>query len=90
MNIGIPGHTPRWYNWHSGIEGSLGLYGAIIAIYWHHQCYHHLCFRWARHQTLAGDKVCKRHHPDMGPGFKLTMDLIKHRHDRMKEQLGGK
>lgn len=79
-NIGIPGHTPRWYNFHSGIEGNLALFGAIYLAYWHHTCHQHHCYRWARYTTAAGDKICKTHHPDMGKGFKMTAEHILRRH----------
>lgn len=79
-NIGIPGHTPRWYNFHSGFEGDYALYAGLIMLYWHNTCHQHKCPRLARHKTDAGDRVCKRHHPDMGKSFKLTAAYIKHRH----------
>lgn len=41
VNIGIPGHTPRWYNGESG-SGSdiqeLAIIGFIIGLYHHHNC----------------------------------------------------
>lgn len=80
-NNGIPGHTPRWYNFSSaGLEFTA--IGAVVVFYWHHNCHQHRCPRWARYSTDAGDKICKTHHPDMGKGFKLTALHIKRRHDK--------
>lgn len=72
--------STKWYNFHSGFEGDLAIYGAVIAFYWHHQCHQHKCYRWARHATADGTKVCKTHHPDMGKGFKITAAHILHHH----------
>lgn len=81
-NIGIPGHTPRWYNFHSGFEGVITLYIGAGVFYWHHNCHQHKCWHWARYKTAAGDKVCKTHHPDMGKDFKLTAEHILRRHNK--------
>lgn len=82
-NNGIPGHTPRWYNFQSAGLAFTAL-AAVIAFYWHHNCHQHRCPRWARYKTAAGDRVCKTHHPDMGKDFKLTAEHIKNRHDLHK------
>lgn len=82
-NNGIPGHTPRWYNFSSaGLEFTA--IGVAATFYWHHNCHQNKCPRWARYTTAAGDKVCKTHHPEMGPDFKMTALHIKRRHDKMK------
>lgn len=79
-NNGIPGHTPRWYNFLSaGLEFTA--VGAVLALYWNHNCHQHKCWRWARFATLGGHKVCKTHHPDMGKGFKITAKHIQEAHD---------
>lgn len=83
-NDGIPGHTSRWYSFLSaGLEfTALGL---GITFYWKHTCHQHHCYRLARHATDGGDIVCKRHHPDMGKGFKLTAHHIRRRHNSINK-----
>ena len=79
-NNGLNPGSTKWYNFHSGFEGDLGIYAAIFLFYYHHQCHQHKCWHWARHATADGTKVCKTHHPDMGKGFKITAEHILHHH----------
>jgi hypothetical protein len=82
-NVGIPGHTPRWYNFLSaGLEFTA--IGGLIMFYYKHNCHQHHCPRIARHTTKGGHIVCKRHHPDMGRGFKITAEHIAKEHNKKK------
>jgi hypothetical protein len=57
---------PVYGSW-SGIAGATACFAwvpASIVIYRHHNCEVHHCWRLGRHQTAAGHRVCRPHHPE--------------------------
>lgn len=72
---------PTYGSW-SGIAGATACFAwipASIVIYRHHNCEVHRCWRLGRHQTAAGHRVCRPHHPD-GP---LTAPAVAAAHKAM-------
>ena len=72
---------PPDYNFFSGVGSVIlppVLNGLALAVvfWWHHQCHVDGCFRYARRTTAAGDRACRRHHPD----GKLTAAAVRTRH----------
>jgi hypothetical protein len=67
----MPG-TPPNYNFFSG-SGSILLpwigQGLIVGLlfWWHNQCGVHGCYWYAQRTTAAGDRACRRHHPNQRP-----------------------
>ena len=54
------------YLFWSGIGADLGLLATPFVLWWRHTCEIPLCPRLGRHATAAGNRLCRRHHPD-GP-----------------------
>jgi hypothetical protein len=48
----------------SGIVGDAAIFAAAWSIVRRHNCEVHGCWRVGKHQTAAGHRVCRRHHPD--------------------------
>jgi len=57
------GNSTGYLFW-SGIGSDLAYVGVGVAFFRHHNCEVHGCWRLGRHVTAAGQKVCRRHHPD--------------------------
>lgn len=62
--LGIDDLSGRWYGFWSGIGSDLGELGIVAALLRRHVCEVHHCWRLGLHQTAAGHRVCRRHHPD--------------------------
>lgn len=67
--LGVSSEAGRAYAWWSG-SGSVIvpwlMQSLTIALlfWWHHQCHVGGCYRYARRTTAAGDRACRRHHPE--------------------------
>lgn len=67
--LGLDNGSGPIYLWWSGVGADLGelaIISGLISIYRRHVCEIHRCQRLGRHQTNAGHRVCRHHHPD-GP-----------------------
>lgn len=67
--LGVDSEAGTAYAWWSG-SGSVIvpwlMQAATLALLfaWHHQCQVDGCHRYARRVTAAGDRACRRHHPE--------------------------
>jgi hypothetical protein len=52
-----------WSGWASDLS-ELAIAGGLIGMVRARNCEVHRCWRLGRHQTAAGHRVCRRHHPD--------------------------
>lgn len=57
------GSGPVYLFW-SGWFGDVGLFTVAATFLRHRNCEVHGCWRFGRHSTAAGHRVCRRHHPD--------------------------
>lgn len=95
MNIGIPGHTPRWYNFWSGFGSDLGEAALLVSLY-HlfamtrcHEggdgfrgCPRHGKYEFTDNSTGITHKLCSKHHP-AAPKRLSHLDIIKiHKRNR--------
>lgn len=65
--LGVDDLSGRWYGFWSGFGsdiGELAIVGALAGMVRQHNCEVHRCWRLGRHVTAAGQRVCRRHHPD--------------------------
>jgi hypothetical protein len=73
--LGTTNGSGRWYLWWSGMFGNLTIFAAMALFYRKHNCHIHRCLRLGHHvaKDAGGIEhlVCKRHHPDLGPAFRL-------------------
>ena len=73
--LGTTNGSGRWYLWWSGMFGNLTIFAAILLFYRKHNCHIHRCWRLGRYTAVdATDMehvVCRHHHPDLGPNFRL-------------------
>ena len=77
--FGVDNEAGKGYAFWSGIGCDLGIFGAIVAVYWKHTCHVHHCLRWARHPVGDGTLiVCRRHHPAV-PN-KITPEHVEQAH----------
>lgn len=59
--------SPQNYNFWSGFGSDIGevaILGGLATVVRRHNCEVHGCWRLGRHQTAAGQHVCRVHHPD--------------------------
>lgn len=94
--LGLDDASGGWYLWWSGFVGDLGelaIVGGLVSVYRRHNCEVHGCPRLGRHESAAGHRLCRRHHPE-GP---LTVQAAHEAHhrvlragglSRMAEQVG--
>lgn len=81
FHLGLSSGNGAWYLFPSG-WGSIVLppllNGVVIAavFWWHHQCHVTGCYWYARRTTAAGERACRRHHPD----GKVTVADLRSRH----------
>ena len=67
--LGLDNPSGGVYLFLSGAGGILLPWlAAGMLFWWHHQCTVHGCYRYARRVTAAGDRACRRHHPEPAPG----------------------
>lgn len=81
------GSGPVYLAW-SGFGGDisqLAIIGAVVAVVRHRNCEVKGCWRMGRHQTAAGHRVCRRHHPDGAPTHRDVIDA----HEARKGGLPG-
>ena len=67
VHTGTVNEAGPYYGFFSGFGSDLGeitLIGGVYALLRHGNCEVKGCWRLGRHQTAAGHKVCRRHHPD--------------------------
>lgn len=78
------------YGFWSGFGGSWlpGYLGLAFVVYWHHQCQRSGCWRWGRHATASGLRVCRRDHPDLKDHPRLTAEVIHRLHAEHKQRAG--
>ena len=77
--LGLDNAGGPFYLWWSGIGSDLGELTIVVVLAGYlrkHNCEVHRCWRLGRHQTAAGQHVCRRHHPD-GP---LSMADVRAAH----------
>ena len=78
--LGVTNGSGRWYLWWSGMFGNLTIFGAVILFYRKHNCHVHGCLRLGSHAAVDENGVehivCRRHHPDMGPGHQLRPEQL--------------
>ena len=77
--FGIDTTTGPYYAFWSGAGSDLGelaIIGGLVSVYRQHNCEVHPCWRLGRHQTAAGHKVCRHHHPD----GHLTAESVRQAH----------
>ena len=67
VHTGTDNEPGPYYGFFSGFGSDIGevaIVGGLISIYRRHNCEVHGCWLLGRHQTAAGHRVCRRHHPD--------------------------
>lgn len=67
QETGTSNGASRAYDFWSGFGSDIGeltLVGTMLAMIRQHACEVKPCWRLGRHQTAAGHKVCRVHHPD--------------------------
>lgn len=69
------GNNAGYLFW-SGTGSDLAYLGMAAAFLRGHNCEVHRCWRFGRHPTAAGQKVCRRHHPD----GHLTAESVRQAH----------
>jgi hypothetical protein len=77
-----------YYGFWSGIGsdiGELALVGGMATLVRHRNCEVHGCWRLGRHQTAAGHRVCRRHHP----AGHLTAGDVHAAHRQAIQEQGG-
>jgi hypothetical protein len=77
--------APPNYNFWSGFGSDLGevaILGGLVTWARHANCEVHGCWRLGRHQTAAGHRVCRRHHPD----DRLTAQAVQDAHQQASRQ----
>ena len=84
--LGTTNGGGRWYLWWSGMFGNLTIFAAVLVFYRKHVCHVHGCPRLGSHKAAdtggVEHVVCRRHHPDLGPGHKLlALHLVGHSGD---------
>lgn len=80
IDYGLPYGHWNWYNAWSGFGSDVGevaILGGLISWARHANCEVHGCWRLGRHQTAAGHKVCRVHHPD----DHLTAEAVRDAHE---------
>jgi hypothetical protein len=78
--LGVDSASGQAYLAWSGILSDLGelaLIGSLIALVKHRTCEVHRCFRLGVHQTAAGHRVCRKHHPE----DHLTAERVAEAHE---------
>lgn len=81
VHSGLQSGNSAWYLFPSGIGSIIippiltGL-TVLVGLWWHNQCHVHHCYRYARRTTAAGDRACRKHHPDKP----LTAESLRQRH----------
>lgn len=74
--FGVGGSGP-YYGFWSGTGsdiGELAIVGGLLSLVRQHNCEVKGCVRLGRHQTAAGHKVCKKHHPVGAPSAQAVLD----------------
>lgn len=78
--LGTTNGSGRWYLWWSGMFGNLTIFAAILIFYRKHVCHVHRCLRLGSHTAVdrqgTQHVVCRRHHPDLGPGHRLHAEHL--------------
>jgi hypothetical protein len=73
--LGVTNGGGRWYLWWSGMFANVTIFAAMVLFYRKHVCHVHGCPRLGGHKAVDANGVehvvCRRHHPDLGPGHKL-------------------
>jgi hypothetical protein len=66
--FGLDDASGAWYLWWSGFFADVSIFGSLGALYKHHMCHVHRCWRVGR-VGVPGTHwvVCWRHHPDNAP-----------------------
>lgn len=77
--LGIDTQQSDFYDFWSGIATQASLIFGALAVYKHHNCHKHLCWRVGRYQ-VGQYLVCKKHHPDH-PG-KVGLEHIMFEHKK--------
>lgn len=79
--LGLDDPSGRPYLFWSGIAADVSeafpIVGLIYVSFRRHNCEIHWCPRLARQTTAAGNRLCRKHHPD-GP---LTVELAHAAHE---------
>ncbi len=63
--LGLDSVSGMPYAFWSGFGSDLGIFGAVLALYWRHVCHKPKCWRIGRH-VVAGTPWCNRHHRAAG------------------------
>lgn len=77
--FGVNG-SGSYYGFWSGTGsdiGELAIVGGLIGVVRQHNCEVKGCVRLGRHQTAAGHKTCRKHHPDDGLTAQDVLDAHK-------------
>ena len=86
VHTGTVNEAGPYYGFFSGFGSDIGeiaIVGGLISVYRRHNCEVHGCPRLARHQTAAGHRVCRKHHPD----DHLTAERVAADHQTAQVQL---
>ena len=79
VHTGTVNEPGPYYGFWSGFGSDIGeiaLIGAVLGIFRKHNCEVKGCWRLARHETAAGHKVCRKHHPDISNKAPTNQEVI--------------
>lgn len=85
VHTGTVNESGPYYGFFSGFGSDLqevAILGGLVTIARHVNCHQKGCWRIAHRSTAAGDRVCRRHHPD----GHLTAEHIHERHHAARSQ----
>jgi hypothetical protein len=88
VHTGTVNEPGPYYGFFSGVGSDLGevaLVGGMVTLVRHRNCEVHRCWRLGRHQTAAGHRVCRRHHPT----GHLTAEGVHAAHRQAIQEQGG-
>lgn len=65
--LGLSNASGSQYLFWSGFFGDITILGAIIGLYWKHNCHQTGCWRIGKHSP-DGTPYCTKHHPTLNKG----------------------